>query len=311
MEDAKSTDVIIVGGGPAGIAAALWCGELGLKSVLIEGSTRFGGQLHRVYNPIENYPGLRTENGIEMLSNFEASLASRNFVSRIGIKVSAVDTVSMQVRLDASSDEVWSGRAIVLAMGVRRRFLGVPGEAEFVGRGILESGVRDKDQVEGKRVLVVGGGDAAFENAINLSDVAESVAVAFRKGHPSAREDFVKIARQRGNIEFLPGTVVTEISGNSSVEGVVTKNSDGDAKFVSVDSVLIRIGVEPNSELVRECVAIDGGGYIKVDHTGRTSCENVYAIGDVANENSPTLSTAVGTAASAVKAISHSIRAAR
>lgn len=309
MDVAKSSDVIIIGGGPAGMTAALWCEELGLTSTLIEEGPRLGGQLHHVYNPIENYPGARAENGLEMLSKFEESLASRNLVSRFGIKVSAVDTLSLEVRLDASSKEVWSGRAIILATGVRRRVLGVPGESQFAGRGILESGVRDRESVKGKRVLIVGGGDAAFENAINLSDSASSVAVAFRRSEPSARREFVDAVKGRNNIELLSETVVTEIAGDEMVQRVAIRNSTGRDKFVPVDAVLIRIGVEPNSELVRGLIDLDELGYIKVDHTGRTSAKNVYAVGDVAYRHSPTLSTAVGSAASAVKAISDSVAA--
>jgi len=309
MKVAKSADVIIIGGGPAGMTAALWCEELGLTAVLIEEAPRLGGQLHRVYNPIENYPGARAENGFEMVSKFDASLASASFVSRIGIKASAVDPASGAVRLEGPEQEVWSGHAIVLAMGVRRRVLGIPGESEFAGRGILESGVRDRELVKGKRVLIVGGGDAAFENAISLSDSASSVVVAFRRSEPSARKEFVSAVKDRQNIELLSETVVTEIVGDEAVRKVAIRDSTGTDRSVPVDAVLIRIGVEPNSELVRGLIDLDEAGYIKVDHTGRTSAKNVYAVGDVANSHSPTLSTAAGTAASAVKAISNSIGA--
>jgi len=289
------------------MSAALWCDELRLTSVLIEGSLQLGGQLRRLYNPIENYPGLRVENGIEMLSKFEASLASRNFVSRIGIKASAIDTVSMKVHLESPSEEVWTGRAVILAMGVRRRVLGVPGESEFAGRGILESGVRDKDLVKGKRVLIVGGGDAAFENAIKLAESASSVAVAFRRSEPTARREFVSEAKSRSNIELLSETVLTEISGDTSIRKASVKNSNGASEFIDVDAVLIRIGVEPNSDLVSGIVDLDDDGYIKVDHRGMTSVDRMYAAGDIANSHSPTLSTAAGTATSAVKAIYRSI----
>ncbi|HUR99581.1 MAG TPA: NAD(P)/FAD-dependent oxidoreductase [Pyrinomonadaceae bacterium] len=302
-------DVIIIGGGPAGLSAALWCDDLGLDSVLLERENSLGGQLRYIYNPIENYLGLRAANGIEMFASFERSVRSRNFVRRIGIQAVSVDVEKMEVHLDGR--ECLRGKAIILATGVRRRRLNVPGELHFHGKGIVESGARDKLLLSGKRVLIAGGGDAAFENALLVSEFAASVYVAYRRARPSARGEFVEAAAQRNNIKLLPETVVTRISGDSSVGTVELRDSAGRTRNEPVDAVLIRIGVEPNSELVGESLDVDAAGYIKVDDRGETSRRNIYAVGDVANSCSPTLSTAVGTAATAVKAIFESIKKAK
>lgn len=304
---ANPMDVAIIGGGPAGISAALWCAELGLKSVLIEQELSLGGQLRRVYNPIENYLGVRAANGLEMLSLFEKSLGSRNFVRRLGIKAASIDFTAMEVRLAGSGDreEKFPCKALIIATGVRRRRLGIPGEVEFRGKGILESGAREKEEVLGKRVMVIGGGDAAFENALLFSDYAQSVHVAYRRPQPTARREFLDAANRRENIEQLAATNVTEISGRSSVEEVKLRDSAGRIWTEPVDAVLIRIGVEPNSEVVHGAVELDRHGYIKVDHNAETSIAGVFAVGDVAHHKSPTLSTAVGTGATAAKAIFH------
>ena len=299
----NSTDVIIIGGGPAGLSAALWCDDLGLNSILLEQENFLGGQLRYIYNPIENYLGLSAANGVEMLLRFERSLGSRNFVRRIGIKAASVNIHKMEVHLDESPHESLCGKAIILATGVRRRTLNIPGELHFRRKGIVESGARDKHLLAGKRVLIVGGGDAAFENAILISEFAASVSIAFRRARPSARSAFQNAAAQRENVRLLPETIVTRIAGDSFVEAVELTNLSGQVRDEPVDAVLIRIGVEPNSELVNQFLDVDGSGYVTVDQTGLTSQANVYAVGDVANRLSPTLSTAAGTAATAVKAI--------
>ena len=297
----KSVDVAIIGGGPAGISAALWCDELGLDAVLIEEQTEIGGQLQRIYNPIENYAGVSAADGREMLSRFEKSVASRNFDRRIGIKATAIDLSEMRVSLGNKIS--LECRAIILATGVRRRRLGVPGETEFSGRGILESGARDKHLVSGRDVLIVGGGDAAFENASILSEFARSVNVIFRRPEPTARGEFVEKARCRSNVKLVPSTRVKAIHGYANVTGVELEDGSGKTRTEAADAVLIRVGVEPNSELAAGTLELDDHNYVKVDHTGKTSADLVYAIGDVANPTSPTLNTAAGTGATAVKSI--------
>ena len=301
-------DVAIIGGGPAGMSAALWCDELGLASVVIEQDGSLGGQLHRIYNPIENYLGAAAANGTEMLARFEKSLAPRNFARRTGIKAVSIDVSTNTVRtVDGDAAEATiSCRAIILATGVRRRTLGIPGEEQFRGKGILESGAREKESIAGRRVLIVGGGDAAFENALILSELAASVQVAYRRESPTARREFIEAVKSRANVELMPMTVVTEIAGNSKVDYVKLDGERGE-RSNPIDALLIRVGVQPNSELVEGVLRLDESRYIKVDGDGKTEVEHLYAIGDVAHRRSPTLNTATGTAATAVKAIFHSI----
>jgi thioredoxin reductase (NADPH) len=304
---ANQIDVAIIGGGPAGISAALWCSDLGLNSVLIEQEDSLGGQLKRIYNPIDNYLGLRAANGLEMLSHFEKSVGPRNFARRFGIKAASIDFAAMELNLAGAENEKLAFRALIVATGVRRRLLGIRGEIDFRGRGILESGSRDKEKISGKRVLIVGGGDAAFENALILSEFASSVRVAYRRSAPTARRQFLDAAKHRDNIVHLPATNVTAITGDASVKEVDLADVSGRTRTEPVDAVLIRIGVEPNSELARDVLELDELGYIKVERTGRTNVPRVYAVGDVAHYCSPTLITAVGSGAAAAKAIFHSI----
>jgi thioredoxin reductase (NADPH) len=308
IDSERDADVVIIGAGPAGLSAALWCDELGLKSILIEQESSIGGQLRYIYNPIENYLGLASADGPEMLSRFEKSVGSRNFVRRLGIKVTSLDVQETAIVLNGAKDERLSASTVIIATGVRRRSLGIPGENHFRGKGIVESGSKDKQLLHGKKVLIIGGGDAAFENALIVADVAESVAVAYRRMQPTARPAFVEEVAKRPNIKLLPATVLTRIGGDSFVETAQLKDLSGVIRTEAADAILIRIGVVPNSELVEGILDRDEAGYIDVDHTGRTSCANVYAVGDVANRCSPTLSTAVGTAATAVKSIFDSIR---
>jgi thioredoxin reductase (NADPH) len=310
MSKYERTDVLIIGAGPAGLSAATWCSDLGLSAVLIEREPDIGGQLNSIYGPIENYMGVRAQNGREMLSHFRETVGRFCFLQLVKTEVTGIDLSSMCVRL--GNGEGIDFRSLIIATGVRRRRLGIPGEMEFRGKGVIESGVRERSRVAGKDVVIVGGGDAALENALILSESAGSVKVVHRRSDLTARAEFLSKIEARDNIELLLETAVTRIVGDSNVSAVELESmSTGRTWTLHADVVLIRIGVEPNAELMRGIVELDDLGYIKVNALCETSVAGVFAVGDVANPISPTLSTAVGTGATASRLLHRFIKARR
>jgi len=299
MASTTNYDVIILGGGPAGISAAVWCADLGLKAVLIEERTELGGQLLRIFAPITNYPGLSTENGIDMRDRLVESLRPTDCTIRTNTSCRRCDVHSKTLVLE-DGDSI-QGKAIMIATGVRRRHLKVAGELEFAGRGILDSGAKDKDLVRDAHVVIVGGGDAALENALVLSKNARTATVVHRGKDFSARNEFVEAAKGRPNIIFKTMHTVRRFLGNEKLEGVELIDEIGNPSTIDVQFALIRIGVEPNTELFRGQLDLDEKNYIAVACNFVTSIPNVYAIGDVACPNVPTIATAIGSAAIAVK----------
>ncbi len=298
-------DVIIIGGGAAGISAGLWCDELGLSALVLEKTDELGGQLLWTHNEIKNHLGIEAKNGHEMRDIFLRQIENRKFHRRFGAKVI---NLSEQKSLSAShasitvfleNDEKLSARFVIIATGIRRRKLNVEGETEFQNKGIITSGKRDGEKAAGKNALIVGGGDAAFENALILAEKAKSVTLAYRGKTFRARKEFVEQVGQNPKIEVLTETNVKRILGADKVEAVEFDN--GERRYFEI--VVIRIGVEPNTEFLREKVELDAQGYIKINENCETSAKNIYAVGDVANPISPTISTAVGMGATAAKAI--------
>ncbi|HJZ81235.1 MAG TPA: FAD-dependent oxidoreductase, partial [Pyrinomonadaceae bacterium] len=152
-------DVLIIGAGPAGLSAARWCDELGLDTLVLEQKEEVGGQLLSVHNRIANYPGVPADNGTELRDRFLAETKDCEFDLWTNVEIESVDLKAK--RLSLQSGEQLQAITFIIATGLRRRRLGIPGEAEFAGRGIIESGARDRDAVKGKDVCVIGGGDAA------------------------------------------------------------------------------------------------------------------------------------------------------
>jgi thioredoxin reductase (NADPH) len=296
-------DVAIIGGGVAGISAALWCDDLGLSAVLLEEKSELGGQLLWVHNEIKNYLGREARNGRELRDAFVEQSAKRRFELLLSAPVAAVDLQKREI-LTADGARI-SARALVIATGVRRRRLQVAGETEFAGRGIIESGKKDAARVAGKRVLIAGGGDAAFENALILAETSAQVTLVHRGKNFRAREEFTEKAKNQPKIDILTETAVEKIGGSDErVESVGLINlANGEKRSLAVDAVLIRIGVEPNTELLRGKLKLDRDGYIEVDRDGATTAPGVYAAGDVANPVAPTINSAAGTGATVVKAI--------
>lgn len=295
-------DVIVLGAGVAGLSAALWCDELCLNTLVLEREPEIGGQLLRVFNPIENHLGAASaNNGRELRDRIAGQIQNRNFKVRLDSKIESVDLSAKTILL--AGGEILTARALILATGVSRRKLNVPGEIEFRGRGILESGKRDAFLAEGKIACVIGGGDAAAENALILAEYAAKVYLVHRRAEFRARAEFLDKIKENPKIETLTETRVCKILGNQTVEKIELQNLNRDVFQIAVEAVVIRIGVEPNTGLFCGQIELDKFGYIKINNHCESSLENVFAIGDVANRLAPTVSSAAGMGATAAKVI--------
>ena len=296
-------DVLIIGAGPAGLSAALWCDELGLDTLVLEKNSAVGGQLHSIHNPIENYPGVPASNGSEFLDRFAEQVSKVDFDLWTDVEIESVDLKTKRIVL--RSGEELQSISIIIATGVRRRRLGIPGESEFVGRGIIESPTRDRETFAGKDVCVIGGGDAAAENALLLAEVCPTVTLVHRSKKLKARPNFVGELHNQHCITVFPESVVTRILGHEEVDAVEIRRKDALKPFqMAVQGVAIRIGVEPNTEIFSSQLHLDPEGYAVVTSQQETNVANVFAVGDVSNPLAPTISGAAGAGATAAKVIS-------
>jgi thioredoxin reductase (NADPH) len=295
-------DVLIIGAGPAGLSAARWCDELGLDTLVLEQAEEVGGQLLSVHNRVENYLGVRAANGTELRNLFLDQTRDCDFDLWTNVEIDNVDLKAKRIKL--RSGEELQSIAILIATGLRRRTLGIPGESEFIGRGIIESGARDREQFAGKDVCVIGGGDAAAENALMLAEVCPTVTLVNRSRKLRARREFTEQLPTHHCVTVFPESRVRRIIGNDRVEAVEIERGGAIKPFqMAVQGVLIRIGWEPNTHFVRGQIEMDENGYVIVGSQQETSVANVFAIGDVANPLAPTIAGAVGTGATAAKVI--------
>ncbi len=295
-------DAIIIGAGPAGLSAALWCDELGLDTLVLEQGAEVGGQLLQVYNRIENHLGVEAEDGRALRDVFAAQVEDKGFDVWTQVEIESVDLRAKVVRL--RSGEELRSIGVIIATGVRRRRLGVPGEAEFAGRGVLESGKRDAAEFAGHDVLVVGGGDAAAENALLLAEKCPTVTLVHRGKRLSARSEFIEKIKGEHCITIFTEATLQSIMGGERVESVEILRAGAIKPFrMAVRGVLVRVGVEPNTEMFKDQLHADERGYIVVTGEQETSVENVFGVGDVSNPLAPTVSGAVGAGATAAKVL--------
>ncbi len=294
-------DVLIIGAGPAGLSAARWCDDLGLDTLVLEQNEEVGGQLLSVHNPIDNYLGVSVANGLELCDRFVEQTKDCDFDLWTQVEIAGVDLKAKRVVL-RSGEEIQS-IAIIIATGLRRRKLGIPGEDEFVGRGMIESSA-NRHAFAGKDVCVVGGGDAAAENALLLAEVCPTVTLVHRGKKLRARREFTEQLHTNHCITVFPESVVRRIIGHEQVEAVEIERGGAIKPFqMAVHGVIVRIGFEPNTESFRDQIDLDERGYVRVDARQETAVTNVFAIGDVASPLAPTISGAVGAGATAAKVI--------
>ncbi|HEU0174978.1 MAG TPA: FAD-dependent oxidoreductase [Blastocatellia bacterium] len=296
-----SHDVIIIGGGPAGMSALIWCHSLGLRGVLLEQSPELGGQMLDMFHRVLDYPGLIAENGGELRDHFAAQLDLLRLDYRTGHKIEEVDLRQRRARWDG---EWLQGEAVIIATGARKRLLGIPGEERFEIRGVSFSATRDHSLYAGKKVSVIGGGDSAVQNSLLLASICPSVTLIHRSDRYRARPDWLKQAQENPRIIIIDNAEATAIEGGERVERLIIEDTrTGEVKAVETEGVFIRVGVAPNTEMFRGQVEMDEAGFIKTDQRQRTSVDLVYAAGDVCRPANFSIATAIGHGAIAAKDI--------
>lgn len=292
-------DVLILGGGPSGISAGMWADELGLSSAIVDRAMNIGGQLANVHNAIRNFPGAEYENGGELGIVLAGQIAKRSTELLVGNEVESVDLAKRE--LTFSNRKRVRGEALIVATGVRRRKLGVPGEDLFHLNGILASGAQNPSIAEGKTVAVIGGGDSALENALILSSHATRIFLVHRREEFTARSAFVDRVMADKKIELVLNSTVEEFTGSDSLGSMtIVDHHARSTRRIPIEQALIRIGYDPNSELFKGELKTDERGYLFVDRNGLTTSPHVYAIGDVCRPHSQSISSAIGDGATAI-----------
>jgi len=277
----QHVDVLIIGGGPAGISAAVWCKRLGVECLLLEAQTQLGGQLLTIFNEIIDYPGIQAENGIEMQRKMVQHFIDMGCLYEVNTKVLSIDECSKKVKVKQQETETEiSYTYLILATGSSQRRLGVPGEQQMIDRGEVYSASADGERLKGKTVALIGGGDRAFEGAHLLASQAKEVYLIHRSTHFKAREQYVEKVLSNPGVKVMTDTEVTAINGKQHVISIDLKSKNTECENLFVDAVLIRLGIAPNVELIKEKVTTTQSGLIVINEVHQSSNPYIYAIGD-------------------------------
>ncbi|GAA1052521.1 thioredoxin-disulfide reductase [Dietzia natronolimnaea] len=292
-------NVIIVGSGPAGYTAAIYSARAELKPVVFEGS-QFGGALMTT-TEVENFPGFA-----EGMMGPDLMMQMREQAERFGADLRMEDVTSMdlagEVKVVRVGEEEHRARAVILAMGAAARYLGVPGEQEYLGRGVSSCATCDGFFFRDKPIVVVGGGDSAMEEATFLTKFGSSVTIVHRREEFRASKIMLERAKENEKISFVLNTTVDEVlSGASgSVERLKLRNTvTGETSELETAAMFVAIGHDPRSELVRDQVEVDEDGYVLTGQTTATSIPGVFACGDLVDHRYRQAITAAGSGCAA------------
>jgi len=270
-------DTVILGGGPAGLSAGIYASR-GAVSTAIVDINMFGGQPSN-YLELENYPGFQIVGGYDLMEKFE------EHADKFGVKkfpMQEIQSIDLKSKKIITNENEFTAKTIIIATGAQPMKLGVPGEKEFVGRGVSYCAVCDGAFYRNKVVAVVGGGNAAVEEAMYLTKFADKVYLVHRRDELRADKIVQERAFKNEKIEFVWNSVVKEIKGENLVDTVVLENvKTHQISNLSVNGVFPYIGIVPNVEHVSGQILQDAGGFIVTDETMSTSLEGVFAVGDV------------------------------
>ncbi len=294
-------DVAIIGGGPAGLTAALYAGRAGLSCVLFE-KLFFGGQMLKTAE-IDNYPGAPS---IRDVFVFSASMHSQAESFGSEFKTEEVVSVNINgaVKTVITEQGSYDAKTLIFATGAFPKKLGIPGEEKFSGRGVSYCATCDGAFFKNKTAMVVGGGDTALEDALFLSSICETVYLVHRRDAFRGAKHLEERVKNTPNIELLLNYTVSEIFGDNVVKGAVLQNTkDETERNVTTDAVFVAVGTSPENSLAKDLVALDENGYIITDSELSTSRPGIFAAGDVRKKTLRQIITAASDGAEAVYAV--------
>jgi thioredoxin reductase (NADPH) len=308
MNEAEAYEVIIVGGGPAGLAAGLYCQRAALKTVLFEKGP-LGGQI-AISKEVENYPG------VEGITGFDLAEKLLRHAQSFGLRVVQEEVAEVNAGPDLRSVRLANGdlfhtAALILGVGGTMRKLGVPGEAEYLGSGVSYCATCDGFFFRDKTVVVVGGGDTAVEEALYLSRLTRKVRLVHRSNALRASKLLQNRLMAEAGIEVLWNTIITEIKGDGrTVNAVSFENTETREKGAfSTDGVFIFIGYAPNNQLIPPEVRINEQGFVITDEKCETSVPGIFAVGDLRKKFANQIVVAAADGAIAALAAAHYVEA--
>lgn len=282
-------DIVIIGGGPAGLTAGIYAARAGKKVLVLEGRA-LGGQIVNAPD-VRNYPGTPSISGVDLSMNMYKQVLEHGgevkFERAMGIKDKIVHTDGGE----------YKAKAIILATGAENRKLGLYGEDKLVGKGVSYCATCDGNFYKDKTVAVVGGGNTALEDTIYLADICKKVYLIHRREEFRGDKTTVDKIKALKNVEMILSANVKEILGDEKVEGLELEIKDGERKEIKVDGVFFAIGYEPQANEFADSVELDEQGYIKTKDGVHTSTEGIYVAGDARAKDLKQLVTAASDGA--------------
>lgn len=290
-------DIIIIGGGPAGLTAALYACRANKKTLVIEKET-FGGQI--TFSPkVENIPGFISLTGNEFAEKLVEQVLEQ------GADVESCEVLEIKdgdIKTVVTDDSEYQCKAVIIATGAKHRMLGIKDEEKYVGEGISFCAVCDGAFYKNKTVAVVGGGNSALQEAILLSDLAKKVYVVqnldFLTGEKKLSDQLYKLE----NVEVITGVTVESFLGDSELKGIVIKDSAGESRELSVDGLFIAIGLIPQNEAFKNVIELDDRGYAVIDETCESATKGIFVAGDCRTKKIRQVTTAASDGATAALA---------
>ena len=275
------TDLVIIGGGPAGLTAAIYASRAGLSVTVCEKNI-YGGQTS-IIDKIENYPGFKKINGMELASEMYAQAEDLG-VNFIFDEVVKAELKESEKTITLKSGEEIKCKTVIIANGLKRRTLGCKGESEFLGKGVSYCATCDGSFFKSKKVLIIGGGNTALQDALYLSNICSQVYVIVRKNKLRGQDFLFKAIQKRPNIEIKFESKVKEIKGVKFVTSAVIESKENGEYEMPIDGVFIAIGYDPDCEIYKGQIEMDENGYFKATEDCETNLDGVFVAGDCRNK---------------------------